>query len=131
MFWTWVTKPLNVAPYKILEVFSDPFRGTSDHLALRDSLHLGTVRQQTPFAAPIHHPLMFPVVCCRTLIATIVTSGDEFNAAVSKAEGVATVADLVIFRVVLGVTALVLAIEVYVYIRMFLYIKAVRRWLSR
>ncbi|EYB93963.1 hypothetical protein Y032_0177g602 [Ancylostoma ceylanicum] len=73
--------------------------------------------------------LLFAVV--GTLIATIVTSGDEFNAAVSKAEGVATVADLVIFRVILGVTALVLAIEVYAYIRMFLYIKAVRRVLSR
>ncbi|CAJ0600949.1 unnamed protein product [Cylicocyclus nassatus] len=77
--------------------------------------------------------LLFAVV--GTLIATLVTSGDEFNSAVRKAEGDGhghpTVADLVIFRVVLVVTALVLAIEVYAYIRMFVYIKAVRRSLPR
>ncbi|ETN82000.1 hypothetical protein NECAME_08260, partial [Necator americanus] len=73
--------------------------------------------------------LLFAVV--GTLIATIVTSGDEFSAALSKAEGGSNVADLVIFRVILVVTALVLAMEMYVYVRMFLHIKAVRRALSR
>ncbi|KAK6031145.1 hypothetical protein OSTOST_02704 [Ostertagia ostertagi] len=75
--------------------------------------------------------LLFAVV--GTLIATMVTSADEFNAAVSKADGTsgATVADLVIFRVVLGVAALVLAIELYAYIRLFLHIRAVSRTLSR
>ncbi|KAK5982648.1 hypothetical protein GCK32_010653 [Trichostrongylus colubriformis] len=68
-----------------------------------------------------------------TLIATMVTSADEFNAAVAKADGStgATVADLVIFRVVLGVAALVLAIELYAYIRLFLHIRAMRETLSR
>ncbi|WKY04914.1 hypothetical protein Q1695_005712 [Nippostrongylus brasiliensis] len=75
--------------------------------------------------------LLFAVV--GTLIATIVTSPDEFSAAMSKADNVAgaSVADLVIFRVVLGVATLVLAIELYAYIRLFLHVRAVKRSLRR
>ncbi|XGW32178.1 hypothetical protein V3C99_010391, partial [Haemonchus contortus] len=75
--------------------------------------------------------LLFAVV--GTLIATMVTSADEFNTAISKTDGNsgATVADLVIFRVVLGVAALILAIELYAYIRLFLHVRDVRQALSR
>ncbi|KHJ94587.1 hypothetical protein OESDEN_05480 [Oesophagostomum dentatum] len=76
--------------------------------------------------------LLFAVV--GALIATLVTTVDELNSALSKADvgnSKQNLADLVIFRVVLGVTALVLALELYAYIRMFLYIKAVRRVMSR
>ncbi|KAJ1347617.1 hypothetical protein KIN20_002716 [Parelaphostrongylus tenuis] len=76
--------------------------------------------------------LLFPVV--GTLIATIVMSGDEFKTALAKSNGDnngSSVADLVIFRVALGVISLVLAIEVYAYIRLYLYLKSPRRIPSR
>lgn len=75
--------------------------------------------------------LLFAVV--GSLIATLVMSADEFTAALSKAEGGsgASVADLVIFRVVLGVAALVFGIELYAYIRLFLHLRALKRYLAR
>ncbi|VDM57594.1 unnamed protein product [Angiostrongylus costaricensis] len=68
-----------------------------------------------------------------TLIATIVMSGDEFKTALAKSDGDngSSIADLVIFRVALGVVSLVLAIEMYVYIRLYLHLKAVRQIPSR